>query len=85
MELTEPKSVTLDYFAIFREVTNQDRETVSTSARTVGGLYEELKARYAFPLPVDSLRVAVNDEFAQWQREVREGDRIAFIPPVAGG
>jgi molybdopterin synthase sulfur carrier subunit len=58
---------------------------VPTSAYTVVDLYEELKARYAFPLPVESLRVAVNDEFAQWQREVREGDRIAFIAPVAGG
>jgi molybdopterin converting factor small subunit len=83
--MTEPKSVTLDYFAIFREVSKRDREAVSTHATTVADLYQELKARYGFPLPLESLRVAVNDEFAAWRRELREGDRVAFVAPVAGG
>jgi molybdopterin converting factor small subunit len=31
------------------------------------------------------LRVAINDEFADWSRRLGTGDRIVFIPPVAGG
>jgi molybdopterin converting factor small subunit len=83
--MAEAKSVTLDYFAIFREVRRRDRETLSTTARTVADLYQELKTRHGFPLPLETVRVAVNDEFAQWGREVSEGDRVAFIAPVAGG
>lgn len=32
-----------------------------------------------------SLRVAVNREFSDFQCEVKDGDEIAFIPPVSGG
>jgi molybdopterin converting factor small subunit len=83
--MTETKSVTVDYFAIFREVCGQDRETVSTRAATLAELYEELKAHHHFPLPLETLRAAVDDEFAPWGREVQDGDRVAFLAPVAGG
>ena len=32
-----------------------------------------------------SIRVAVNGSYAQWDDEVRAGDEVALIPPVAGG
>jgi molybdopterin converting factor small subunit len=32
-----------------------------------------------------SIRVAVNGAYAQWGDEVRGGDEVALIPPVAGG
>jgi molybdopterin synthase catalytic subunit len=28
---------------------------------------------------------AVNAEFASWSSAVREGDEVAFLPPVSGG
>jgi molybdopterin converting factor small subunit len=31
------------------------------------------------------LRVAVNDEFCEWSAPLQPGDRVVFIPPVAGG
>jgi molybdopterin synthase catalytic subunit len=31
------------------------------------------------------VRVAVNQSYAGWDGEVRSGDSVAFIPPVAGG
>jgi molybdopterin converting factor small subunit len=31
------------------------------------------------------LRVAVNGEFATFQKEVRDGDEVAFLPPFSGG
>lgn len=32
-----------------------------------------------------SLRLAVNGTYARWDEEVRPGDEVALIPPVAGG
>jgi MoaE-MoaD fusion protein len=32
-----------------------------------------------------SLRLAVNDEFVTGQTLLREGDRLALLPPVSGG
>lgn len=32
-----------------------------------------------------SIRVAINGAYAPWDAEVRVGDEIALIPPVAGG
>ncbi|MGD8330034.1 MAG: MoaD/ThiS family protein [Acidobacteriota bacterium] len=33
----------------------------------------------------DGLAVAVNDEYAAWDRTLEDGDEVAFIPPVSGG
>ena len=55
-----------------------------TSAQTVGDLYQELAGRYGIP-EIGRLKVAVNDEFADWDRRLAPGDRVVFIPPVAGG
>jgi sulfur-carrier protein len=79
------KSVTLEYYAMFREVRGQESETLSTAADTVAELYEELQARHGFPAMGDVLQVAVNDEFSTWDQELTDGDRVVFIAPVAGG
>jgi len=31
------------------------------------------------------LAVAVNDEYAEWDRSLSDGDEVSFIPPVSGG
>jgi molybdopterin converting factor small subunit len=48
-------------------------------------LYDELRASRGFSLAADALKVAVNAEFSAWDRPLRDGDTIVFIPPVAGG
>jgi sulfur-carrier protein len=79
------KSVTVDYYALFREARGEGSETLSTEAGTAAELYEELRARHGFPPLGEGLHVAVNDEFAPWDRELGAGDRVVFIAPVAGG
>ena len=74
----------VDYFAVLRERAGRASEQVDTAAGTAGELFRELEARYCFP-QLPSLKVAVNDEFADWQRPLADGDRVVFIPPVAGG
>ena len=79
------KTIHVQYFAVLRERAGRSRETVATAAATAADLYDELAARHPFGLPRSMLRVAVNDEFADWSRPLGAGDRVVFIPPVAGG
>ena len=75
----------IQYFAILREQRGLTTETLTTAAATPAALYDELRARHGFTLPGDRVRAAVNDEFVAASAPLREGDRVVFIPPVAGG
>lgn len=79
------KTVRVQYFAILREQRGQAGETLATEAADAAALYEELRAKHGFTLPVSRLRAAVNGEFAPWPAPLKEGDEVVFIPPVAGG
>lgn len=78
-------TVNVQYFAILREQRGLTNESLTTSAPTPSALYEELRARHRFTLPADRIRAAVNDAFVASTATLRDGDRIVFIPPVAGG
>lgn len=80
-----PKTVTVQYFALLRDQARKREETLETRARNPADLYAELKQRHAFTLDTNALRVAVNTEFSAWDRPLRGGDSVVFIPPVAGG
>jgi molybdopterin converting factor subunit 1 len=75
----------IQFFAVLREQAGRSHERVTTTAATPADLYAELRGRYGFTLPVGMLRVAVNDEFCEWSQRLHAGDRVVFIPPVAGG
>ena len=79
------KNVRVQYFALLREQRGLAEETLTTAAATPGALYEELRQRHGFTLPGDRVRAAVNDEFVDSAAALSEGDRVVFIPPVAGG
>ena len=78
-------TVHVQYFAILREQRGLSAETLTTSAPSLTALYDELCARHKFTLPADRIRAAVNDAFVLSSSPLRDGDRIVFIPPVAGG
>lgn len=78
-------TIEVRYFAVLREQAGCSTETVQTSATSASDLYRELQGRHGLALSADSLRVAVNDEFADWSHPLKSGDCIVFIPPVAGG
>ncbi len=75
----------LHYFAIFREQAGKPSEKHSTHASTAAELYTELQQLYDFKLPPSQVKVAINQEFCDWQQRLESGDHVAFIPPVAGG
>ncbi|HEY1792038.1 MAG TPA: molybdopterin converting factor subunit 1 [Opitutaceae bacterium] len=78
-------TVRVRYFAALREERGVPEESMATVAADAGALYDELRSRHGLTLPRDRVRVAINDEFAPWTSLLREGDCVAFLPPVAGG
>lgn len=81
----EPISLRVHYFAVLRDQAGRSEETVATGARTPRELYEVLRQRHGLKLLPEQLRVAINDDFADWNRPLRAGDSVVFLPPVAGG
>jgi molybdopterin converting factor subunit 1 len=79
------KMVLVRYFAALREQRGLGEEQVETAAATAADLYAQLARAHRLTLPAARMRVAINDEFGSWSTELRDGDQLAFIPPVAGG
>ena len=77
-------NIRVEYFAILREHVGQSGENLETNSPTVADLFDELDRRYQFP-KMAHMKVAINDEFAEWDSVLASGDSVVFIPPVAGG
>ena len=77
------------YFAWVRERIGLPREKVETSAHTVLDLVEELRAReerYAVAFSdLSGLRVAVDQELADFEASLEGVREVAFFPPMTGG
>ena len=82
---TAPMQLTIQYYALLREQAGRSQESLRTWAATPSDVLTELTARYGFTLTRDQMKVAVNNEFSDWSRQLEPGDAIVFIPPVAGG
>ena len=76
--------IQIEYFAVLREHAGRDSEAVKTASATPADVYAELSERYGFP-ELQTVKVAINDEFSEWDALIQEGDTLVFIPPVAGG
>jgi molybdopterin converting factor subunit 1 len=74
----------IEYFAILRERAGLDHELIETEFSTPAELFAELATRHGFP-EMETVKVAINDEFGDWHAQLQDGDSIVFIPPVAGG
>jgi molybdopterin synthase catalytic subunit len=74
-------------FARLREQAGTDAETVQVQpGATVDDVYDALqKLHPALDPNRETVRAAVNQEFAEWDVIVADGDEVAFIPPVSGG
>jgi len=79
------KTITVRYFALFRENAGVDQETVESSAATAAELFQELGSRHGSSEPLGHCKVAINDTMADWDAQVEDGDTVLLFPPVAGG
>jgi len=77
------------YFAWVRERIGLPREALHTEAATVADLVAELRAREArYDMAFSdlaALRVAVDQELADWDTPLAGVREVAFFPPMTGG
>jgi len=79
--------VTVRLFARLREIagTAEMARDVAAGA-TIGGLWRDLVRDCPALEPYErSISSAVNEDYARMDTELREGDDVAFLPPVSGG
>jgi molybdopterin synthase sulfur carrier subunit len=78
-------TVTLLYFANIAEKLGKREEVRDVvDGCTPQCLRGTLKHDYKFEMFMHC-RVAINEEFASDDQELKEGDVVALIPPVSGG
>ncbi|MGH7005909.1 MAG: molybdopterin converting factor subunit 1 [Alphaproteobacteria bacterium] len=79
------------YFAWLRQKIGAGEEAVApppavnTVAALVAWLKSKSPAHAAAFANMKAVRVAINQEFADWDAPIAAGDEIAFFPPVTGG
>ncbi len=83
-------NVNVMYFASIREALGTSREAMETRAATVGELREEIirsrgEAAAAALAPHKAVRMALNQLMCKADAAIKNGDEIAFFPPVTGG
>ena len=79
--------VTVLLFARLRELAGaselrRDVPDGSTALDVWNGMAAEIPALAGY---TKAISVAVNEEYARLTASVRDGDEIAFLPPVSGG
>lgn len=78
-------TIQLHYFAILRDQRGLAEEQLEIEPQTAIQLYQSLKSKYGLSLDSQALRLSVNQAFVPWQTQLKDGDEVVFIPPVAGG
>lgn len=77
--------VRLKLFAYLRETLGfKEKQLTVDEGTTIGDLWEQFRKQ----LPANkNFRVlfAVNGEYVEKEKELKDGDEAAFIPPVSGG
>lgn len=79
--------VRLLHFAAFREAVGKDEQTAELAERSsVADLWRMLAREVPLLGRLPSMPpAAVNREYAGGDTVLRDGDEVAFLPPVAGG
>ncbi len=76
-------SITVRYFASLKESVGRSEDNLSiTGLLTVNEVWN--RANSGKPLPSNIL-AAVNMDYVDFDSLVKDGDEVAFFPPVTGG
>lgn len=80
-------NVRLLFFAVLRDIAGSDsRELALEDGTTAREVWQSLRHQYGkladYTQPP---MIAINETYATPDTALRDGDELAFIPPVAGG
>ncbi len=80
-------SIQVLFFASLAEITGAREKTVDSAAFTdVASVFDKFARDFpALESYRASVLFALNSEFARLGSPVRDGDELAFFPPVSGG
>ena len=75
--------ITLRYFASLREMLGRSTDQLEIfETHTVLGLWQLANPDFALP---ENMLVAVNMDYVPLTHTIKNGDEVAFFPPVTGG
>jgi len=79
--------VTVRLFARLRDIAGAAELTRDVGSNaTIGSIWQELVREYPELAQYQrSISSAVNADYARMDHVVRDGDEVAFLPPVSGG
>ena len=79
--------ITVRLFARLREIAGAPELTVVVPERaTVQDAWQSLAERFpALAAYAGTVSCAVNEEYARMNAALKNGDEVAFLPPVSGG
>ncbi|SFB03222.1 MULTISPECIES: molybdopterin converting factor subunit 1 [unclassified Bacillus (in: firmicutes)] len=72
------------FFAYLRDQLGRESLEMDAAGKTVAELKAELIAAYRLD-KMETVMTAINEEFSMNEEMIKDGDVIAFIPPVSGG
>ncbi len=79
-------TIRVEYFASFKEKAKKPSEAITLNEPiSLNDLYDLLNEKYGFGLEKKFLRIAVNENYEDFDYLLKEEDKIVFIPPIAGG
>lgn len=73
------------YFAQLADLAGKTEESRVLTDPSPAKLYTALKEAYHFPHTFTQLQVAINHQLSAHQTNLKDGDSIAFLPPMTGG
>ena len=79
------KTITVRYFAMFREHAGVSAETLTLDVGTAADVFERTKARHGSAEPPGDCKGAINDEMVAWSTVVSDGGTVLLFRPVACG
>jgi molybdopterin converting factor subunit 1 len=79
--------VRIRLFARLREIAGADElDRELPDGTTLAGIWQSLAGEFPAMAPYrTSISGAVNADYARLDAAVRDGDEVAFLPPVSGG
>lgn len=77
--------IRIKLFGIARDIIGGSTLEVDNNIGNVADLLEFLRSEYPAFSKLSSLLVAVNEEYAEMDKQLTVNDEVALIPPVSGG